>query len=200
MHILTRLMGIFVLVRSAYLVSAKERVFAVAVASMMLCGCVPFNSPNHAIVTLPASAGWYAGERVYYITTEITDPTMARNSGITYAPRLTDAIPEYPKLPSTRSVLERVYKFPNGEQDAVFASAPTPPGPKSSDEAYSPLWLAYMVRWKAPAHIRPLKSEEAILAAADGNELSIERTSIVINCPIVSTASGGVLPHSKVTP
>jgi hypothetical protein len=37
-----------------------------------------------------------------------------------------DAVPEYPKPPTTRTVLERVYKFPQNEQDAVFASAPTP--------------------------------------------------------------------------
>jgi hypothetical protein len=182
-----------VLVRGATLGGgARARVFTTAVTSMTLCGCVAFNCLNHSapLVTLPASAGWYAGERIYYITTEITDPTMARNAGITYAPRLIDAIPEYPKPPATRSVLERVYKFPNTDQDAVFASAPRPPGPRSSDEAYSPLWLAYLVRWNARTHVRPLKSEEAILAAADDNELSVERTNIVINCPIIATASG----------
>jgi hypothetical protein len=31
---------------------------------------------------------------------------MARNGGITYAPRLTDAIPEYPKPQAIRSVLD----------------------------------------------------------------------------------------------
>src|ERR1700693_3336851 len=112
-------------------------------------GCAAVKAPEHStpVVTLPAS-GWYAGQRVYYITTEITDPTMARNAGLTYTPRLRDAIPDYPKPPETRSVLERVYRFPSGDQDAVFASAPTPPGPASSDMVYSPLWLAYMVRWK----------------------------------------------------
>lgn len=168
---------------------------------VILWGCTSVQSPKlaTATVTLPASAGWYAGERVYYITTEITDPAMAQNAGLTYAPRLTDAIPEYPKPPETRTVLERVYKFPLDDQDAVFASAPTPPGPASSDMAYSPLWLAYMVRWTDRTRERSLTSEEAILAAADQNEVSIERTNIVINCPIVWTAAGGVLPHSLVT-
>jgi hypothetical protein len=137
--------------------------------------------------------------RVYYVTTEITDPTMARNAGVTYAPRLEDAVPGYPKLPELRSVLERVYKFPGNEQDAVFASAPTPPGPESSDPAYSPLWLAYMVRWNDHSRPRALTSEQAIQAAADANEVSVEQTSIVINCPIIWTASGGALPHSLLT-
>jgi hypothetical protein len=151
-------------------------------------------------VRIPAAAGWYNGERVYYITTEITDPTMARNAGITYAPRLIDAIPDYPKPPKTRTVLERVYKFIGGEQDAVFASAPTPPGPSSTDAAYSPLWLAYIVHWNAGVQVRELTSEEAILAAADRQEISVERSNIVINCPIISTATGGLLPHSSLVP
>ena len=169
--------------------------------SVIVWGCAAaVKTPEHSmpVVTLPVFPGWYAGQRVYYITTEITDPTMARNAGITYAPRLTDAIPDYPKPPEIRSVLERVYKFPSGDQDAVFASAPTPPGPASSDKAYSPLWLAYMVRWKDRTHARSLISEEAILAAADQNEVSVERTTIVINCPIIWTERGGVLPHGIV--
>jgi hypothetical protein len=150
-------------------------------------------------VTLPASRGWYAGERVYYVTTEISDPTMAINGGVTFAPRLRDAILAYGKPGVTRSVLERVYKFPDGGQDAVFASAPRPPGGSSADEAYSPLWLAYLVRWEHSGQRRVLTSAEAILAASDAGDVRVERSEIVINCPIVQTAAG-TLPHALVTP
>jgi hypothetical protein len=101
-------------------------------------------------VSLPAFAGWYQGERVYYITTEISDATMAAANSITYAPRLRDAVPSYPKSPTERTILERVYKFPGAEQDAVFASVPRPLGPGSVDVAYSPVWLAYLVSWRNP--------------------------------------------------
>jgi hypothetical protein len=57
-----------------------------------------------------------------------------------------------------------------------------------------------MVRWNNRGHERALTSEEAILAAADRNEVTIERTDIVINCPIVWTAAGGVLPGSVLIP
>jgi hypothetical protein len=72
-----------------------------------LCGCAIPDRPHYSTprVSLPAAAAWYAGGRVYYITTEITDSSMARNGGITYAPRLTDAIPEYPKRLAIRGVL-----------------------------------------------------------------------------------------------
>jgi len=37
-------------------------------------------------------------------------------------------------------------------------------------------------------------NETAILDAEEAGELTVERTDIVINCPIVATASGGRLP------
>jgi hypothetical protein len=111
-----------------------------ALGALVCAGCasVGRGADLGSRVTLPASPGWYAGKKLYYVTTEITDPTMAKNAGYTFAPRLGDAVPVYPRPPGVRTVLERVYKSPNGEQDAVFASAPNPPGPASTDMAYSP--------------------------------------------------------------
>jgi hypothetical protein len=148
---------------------------------------------------MPVSWGWYNGERVYYVTTDITDPPMARGAGVNLAVRMRDAIPEYPKPPEQKDVLERVYKFPNGEQDAVFASIPNPIGPTSSDAQYSPLWLLYAVRIVAGRTSGPLTSEEAILAAENGGAVTITRTAIVINCPIVGTEHCGVLPGMKLS-
>jgi len=175
------------------------RAVLVLVLAFTCCGCVS-SARTTPHVSLPVFTGWHAGERVYYITTEITDAGMARAGGITYAPRLIDAVPEYPKPPEVRTVLERVYKFPGGGQDAVFASAPRPVGPSSTDAAYSPLWLVMLVRWIGPDHHHALKSEEEVLAAKDRGEVSIEQTSIVINCPIVATRSGGALSGSVMVP
>lgn len=114
--------------------------------------------------------------------------------GVTYAPRLRDAIPNCPKPPSVKTAPQRVYKVPPGEQDAVFASVPRPPGPQNVDPSYSPLWLVYMVHWKDPAHARVLTGEQPILDAAERGGLTIKRTDIVINGRIVATASGGSAP------
>lgn len=103
-------------------------------------------------------------------------------------------MPSYPKAPGTLTVLERVYKFPAGEQDAVFASAPVPLGPQSHDTAYSPLWLVYAVKPKVSSGYRALTNETAILDAEEAGVLTVERTDIVINCPIIATASSGRLP------
>jgi hypothetical protein len=165
---------------------------------LLLSGCAVSGSIRRPeTISMPVSLGWYNGERVYYITTDITDPPMARGAGVNLASRMRDAIPTYPKPPEQKDVLERVYKFPNGEQDAVFASIPNPVGPLSSDAHYSPLWILYAVRIVGGGNSELLSSEEAILAAQDAGKATVTRTAIVINCPIVGTERGGLLPGMK---
>ena len=151
-------------------------------------------------ISLPAFTGWYDNTRVFYITTDISDAEMGRSTGANYAPRLRDAVPSYPKTPGELTVLERVYKFPAGKQDAVFASAPHPIGPSSQDVAYSPLWLLYTVKWLSPTGKEPLlTSELAILDAEEHGLVTVERTDIVINCPIVASTSAGQLPGATLS-
>jgi hypothetical protein len=165
---------------------------------LQLAGCaVSGNIRRPETISMPVSLGWYNGERVYYVTTDITDPPMAQAAGVNLALRMRDAIPVYPKPPEQKDVLDRVYKFPNGEQDAVFASIPDPLGPKSSDAQYSPLWILYAVRMAAGGDSTSLTSEEAILSAQDAGKVTVTRTAIVINCPIVGTEHGGLLPGMK---
>jgi len=183
----------------------KARTMWVAAVASVTIGVVPLLSGCGApggirrpeTISMPVSLGWYNGERVYYITTDITDPPMARGAGVNLALRMRDAIPTYPKPPEQKDVLERVYKFPNGEQDAVFASIPNPVGPLSSDAQYSPLWILYAVRIVGGRNSELFSSEEAILAAQDAGKVTVTRTAIVINCPIVGTERGGLLPGMK---
>jgi hypothetical protein len=166
-----------------------------------VAGCQTNIAPgalSRSSITLPLQQAWYEGNKVYYISTDISDPSMAAASGMNLAHRLTDAIPIYPKPPATKTVLERVYKFPGNEQDAVFASAPRPLGPTSQDEQYSPLWLIYTVKWNTQS-TRVLKSEEAILNSEDAGLTEITRTTIVVNCPIVGTDKGDSLRGSRVS-
>ena len=173
--------------------AALNRIAIGILLAAALIGCESTNirrSSTFTSVSLPVLSGWYEGKRIYYITTEISDPQMAVNAGATYAPRLKDALPPTPRPPDWATVLDRVYKFDANDQDAVFAAEPKPVGPRSTDVTYSPLWIAYMVTWKAGTHRRQLLSEAAILDAEAGGEVTVERTDIVINCPIVATEVG----------
>ena len=71
---------------------------------------------------------------------------------------------------------------------------PIPLGPKSADEQYSPLWLVFEVTWLEGANGRELKSENEILEAADLGLVRLERTNVLVNCPVVATGDGTSLP------
>lgn len=156
----------------------------ISVFSLSACSSLDKN-PEYS---LPMLSAWYNGQMVNYVTTDVSDANMAREMGANYAPRLRDAIPEYPKPPRQKTVLERVYGFPEGEQpNNVFGSAPSPVGYNSTDEQYSPVWHMYWVKWVDPNQAKVLTSEEAILDAEELGLVTIERTDIVVNCPIVSS-------------
>lgn len=142
--------------------------------------------------TFPLQSAWHNGEKVFYITTDISDAGMASMMGSNFAPRLADAVPSLPKKPEEKSALERVYKFTGDVQEAVFASIPNPIGPASADATYSPLWQVFWVEWKPRASAAILKSEEAILAAEERGDVEVTRTNIVVNCPIVGSPAGAL--------
>lgn len=140
-------------------------------------------------VSLPLRRAWVEGRQVDYVTTDISDATMARMEGVNHVPRLALALGG----PGRPSVTERVYKFVNGEQITVFQSAPQPVGGANADRSYSPLWRMVLVRWLRPAALRELRSEEEVLAAQERGDVSLELTDIVVNCPVVRSADGASL-------
>jgi hypothetical protein len=164
-----------------------SRALSLVPALILVSGCVgiaPLRLPGE--VVLPLNHAWMDGRRVEYVTTDISDQTMAQALGVNYVPRLADALPSTQQ----RSLAERVYKFAGDSQITVFQSAPSPTGAKNSDKAYSPLWRMVMVQWVAPNTPRELRSEEEVLAAAERGQLSLEVTGIVVNCPITRSVDG----------
>jgi hypothetical protein len=143
-------------------------------------------SDQNNTLSIPLLHGWHDNKEVLYITTDVSDQAVAKAKNANYAPRLRDAVPQYPKPPQIKTVLERVYAFPNQEQTwSVFASVPEPLGYESQNTHYSPLWLMYVVVWKDPSKAKELTSEEAIFTAEDQGLVTIERTDIVLNCPVI---------------
>ena len=80
-------------------------------------------------VTLPLQEAWYQGTKVYYISTDMSDPGMSQMMGVTTAFRLREAVPPHPKPPQLRTVLERIYKFPQNDRNAVLRPHQRPSGP-----------------------------------------------------------------------
>jgi len=155
---------------------------------LFLTACATTQEPTQASISLPIIGGWFEGQKVYYLTTDISEINRAKAMGANYAPRLKDAILPRPKPPGIKSAVERVYVFPNGEQGSVLPSSPTPLGHTSKDKSYSPIWQLYEVNYiTQPSEV--LKSEESLFKAEDKGLINIRRTEVVVNCPVVMTGN-----------
>lgn len=176
---------------------------ACALLAAALAGCAAPGRPsagagagkNHGgFVQLPLVAGWYEGQRVYYITADASDKGAATALMANYAPRLANAVPDSSQVPGQRSTLERIYAVTNFDQGNVLPSSPLLAGSQNEDKAYSPLWRMFTVTWQPGALPIELRSEEAILAAVDRGWVALASTGIVVNCPVIYSARGGLLP------
>ncbi|WP_051207689.1 DUF7482 domain-containing protein [Saccharospirillum impatiens] len=148
-------------------------------------------------ITLPLVASWYNGKVYYYVTTDAWPRSMAIAKGANHTPRFQDALPPRPKPPGLKTVLERVYTFPGGEQINVIPSAPEPIGPASNNQPYSPVWQMVEVRWLRSEQQQELTSEAQLLDAEAAGWVELTVTDIVVNCAVVADAQGNRLPGSQ---
>ena len=97
-----------------------------------------------------------------------------------------------PGTPAARNI------FGFSTQGNVLASAPIPAGPTNTDTDYSPLWQVSLVSWNSGRRARALTSQADILKAASDGEVSITKTDITVECSVVFTPQGGLLPGVRI--
>jgi len=146
-------------------------------------------------VSLPLVTGWYKGQEVFYIQTEASDQGVAISQGVNYVPRLANVIPAN----GAPSGLDDIYVISGFTQNNIIPSAPSPTGPNNQDLDYTPLWQVSVVTWATTAvapHV--LRSEAEVFAARDLGHVTINKTNIVVNCPVIYTPSGGLLQSTEI--
>lgn len=139
----------------------------------------------------PPVAAYYDGERIFFAHTETSDPqTSDMLTGMMGSPVVT--VPELAQTPE--QLLGPVYVFTNGVtpdgprgplgfQPDIFDNAPGDPG-------YTPLRQLSKVTWSGEAEPQVLTSAEQIDRAVDMGELTIQRTDVVINAPLLTWPGG----------
>lgn len=142
-------------------------------------------TPRTVRATLPVAAGWFSGQSVFYTSTEASTADVAAAFGANFSPRLAS---------SSSASKKPIYVVTNFTQANIVPSAPSPAGSGNLDKNYSPLWQVVTVTWNAAATPQVLRSEAEVLAAQAAGTLTTMKTLIVVNCSIVYTQSGGVLP------
>lgn len=117
---------------------------------LLLTGCANVSPAldDQPTVLLPVLAGWFEGEVVHYVTTDVSHADVAADKGANFAPRLAYALNAGPPVPGRPSSVDKVYAVTNFKQPSIFASAPLPVGAASRDTSYSPLWQMVKVTWR----------------------------------------------------
>lgn len=139
----------------------------------------------------PPVAAYYDGEQIFFVHTETSDPEIsAMLTAMMGSPVVT--VPELAGTPE--AALAPVYVFTNGVetegargplgfQPDVFDTVPGDPG-------YTPLRQLVKVTWARDADPELLTSEDQITEALDAGELSLQRTDVVVNAPLLTWPGG----------
>lgn len=165
-----------------------DHLLATLAIGLLLAGCASTAPPTtDSQISLPLLPGWFDGQKVYYITADSSDAQMATVMQANYVPRLANALPDEPG-PHPLATYDRIYKFVDQPQPSVLPSIPQPLGAGNQDNAYSPLWHLYNVRWNPGQNVRELRSADQVLSAQEQGQISIEASGIIVNCPVVRVA------------
>jgi len=147
----------------------------------------PFNVDVPVI--MPMIDGYYKGNKVYFVHTEVSDSAMAdMMSKMINFPTL--HVPELKNIPEDQ--MARVYVFTNGVpgsepygggpfmfQIDVFDSIP-------GQTEYSQFRIPYLVTWNDDTIPRILTSESEILKAESDGKVTIEKSTLVVNVPMIT--------------
>lgn len=158
---------------------------------MMSQGIMKQNMPFNVDVPviMPMIDGYYKGNKVYFVHTEVSDSAMAEMmSKMINFPTL--HVPELKNIPEDQ--MARVYVFTNGVpgsepygggpfmfQIDVFDSIP-------GQKKYSQFRIPYLVTWNNDTKPSILNSESVILKAESDGKVTIEKSNLVVNVPMIT--------------
>jgi hypothetical protein len=165
---------------------------ALSTAAAVYADQTPATTPAQVrrVIELPLVPGWYNGQQVAYIQTEASDPGVAAQQQVNYVPALANV------LDAPNPAVDDIYVVTNFTQSNIIPSAPNPAGPGNTDPNYSPLWQVSTVTWANPKAAHTLHSEAEVKAALAALLVTVTKTHIVVNCPVISSPQGGTLPNA----
>jgi len=139
---------------------------------------------NGGSVTMRLHAAHFAGERAYFVRTDASDAAFARREGLVWVPLLGNALAA--REPSVAELY--LVEGGVGGQLPVISTVP-------GETDFTSLFLVHRVRFAgAPSR---LDSVAEIREAERRRALTVERTGIVVNYPIVKWPTGE-LPVDRV--
>jgi len=141
-------------------------------------GMGPMSMGPMSMTSMHAWTGFYDDHPLLYISTDTSSKAEAARDHINYSAALAETLPQ----------AKPIYLVTNGRFEghgAVFGTAP-------GESDYTPLWQEVTVTWKDPAKAVALGSDNQILALAKAGKLTVTKTGVVLNCPIIKALKGGM--------
>lgn len=139
---------------------------------------------TNSSISIPVAKGYHNGSEISFIATEASDKMLAQKETeflgfeVNFSPLLSQ-IPE--------SSLSRAYVFTNGiSGEGPFGFQIPVLSSKPGDINYSPLLYINTVTWKDNSSAKILKSVQETMDAEKNGSLTINKTGIVVNHPVIN--------------
>ena len=147
-------------------------------------------SQTNIPIDIPMMKGYQNGQEIFFIATDASDnqtaSTITNQTG--FKVNVSPALSETPE-----SVLNQAYGFTNGIPGAgPFGFQLPVVAAKPGDQGFSPLWKLNLVEWNQNATPKELKSAQEIMAAQQNGSLTIKKTDVVVNHPVVKWNGGSL--------
>ncbi|HJS65099.1 MAG TPA: hypothetical protein VJ767_09600 [Nitrososphaeraceae archaeon] len=139
-------------------------------------------------IDIPLMKGYVNGNDIFVIATDASDKKTAELiTNITgFKANVASAVANTPA-----ESLGQAYAFKNGiKGDGSFGFQLPVLNAKPGDEGYSPLYQINTVQWKNEADAQELKSVEDIITAEKDGQITIEKSTIIVNKPAVKWDGG----------
>ncbi len=149
----------------------------------------------NAPMTIPLIDGYYNGEKVFFVHTEVSDKPMAE---------MMSMMINFPTLHVSELMnisqddMAKVYVFTNG----IAGSGPYGGGPfmyqidvldsVPNQIGYSQFRVPHLVTWNENSTPRIMTSVDEILKAEANGELTIQNSDMVVNAPMIVWKSNGM--------
>jgi hypothetical protein len=141
----------------------------------------PAAIPTAKTIAQPVTYGYYDGHVDWMLSTDVSNKAQATAQKINYSSALLiQAIDKFPSL-----YLIKGKSAPN--QPMVFGSEP-------GEDDYSPLWRELDVKWKPGVTPVLLVRDDQVNMLASQGKLTVTKTAIVLNCPIVKMTKATTVP------
>ena len=148
---------------------------------------------------LPLQAGYYNNEPALYITPEVGGADAADAKSIAQGFNANYVPAAFNNLSDQNPAVDDIYVFTNFTQGNVLASSPHPAGYENTDPNYSPLWQINLVAWNSGFKPRRLTSQQDVLNAQKDKEVTVTQAPIIVECSVIYTPGGGLLPGTEIT-